>query len=70
MEPVRCFGAELTGNFVRTTGLGEILGEAPLFGPMSFPYATGSIHYDVPRVGRLRVDLQADLLHRGDRSGK
>ena len=25
---------------------------------MSFPYATGSIHYDVPRVGRLRVDLQ------------
>ena len=58
VEPVRRFGAELTGNFVRTTGLGEILGEAPLFGPMTFPYATGSVHYDVPRIGRLRVDLQ------------
>ena len=58
VEPARRFGIDLTGNFVRTTGLGEILGEAPLFGPMSFPYATGSIHYDVPNVGRFRVDLQ------------
>jgi hypothetical protein len=46
------------GNFVRTTGVGEIYGEAPLYGPMSFPYATGSVHYDFPAVGRLSLQLQ------------
>jgi len=56
--PLRGLGINFTGNYVRTTGMGEIAGEAPLYGPMSFPYATGSIYYDFPRVGRLTVQLQ------------
>jgi hypothetical protein len=58
LAPIRGVGIDFTGNYVRTTGLGEIAGESPLFGPMTFPYATGSIYYDVPKVGRLRADLQ------------
>jgi hypothetical protein len=56
--PFKGFGVNFTGNFVRTTGMGEIGGEAPLYGPMSFPYATGSLYYDFPRAGRLTVQLQ------------
>ncbi len=58
LSPVRRLGINFTGNYVRATGLGEIAGEAPLYGPMSFPYATGSIYYDVPRLGRLTAQLQ------------
>jgi hypothetical protein len=51
-------GLNFTGNYVRSTGLGQIQGEAPISGPLSFPYATGSIYYDCPRLGRLTVQLQ------------
>jgi hypothetical protein len=58
LSPVRRLDINFSGNYVRATGVGEIAGEAPLYGPMSFPYATGSIHYDFPRLGRLAVELQ------------
>jgi hypothetical protein len=58
VSPTKRLGINLTGNYVRSTGLGEIQGETPLSGPMSFPYATGSIYYDFPRIGRLTVHLQ------------
>jgi hypothetical protein len=51
-------GVSFTGNFIRSTGLGEIAGEAPLYGPMKFPYATGSLYYDVPKFGRAMLQLQ------------
>jgi hypothetical protein len=51
-------GVSFSGNFVRTTGVGDIFGEAPLYGPMSFPYATGLVYYDLPAIGRLSVQLQ------------
>ncbi|MEO8096658.1 MAG: hypothetical protein ABI811_03080 [Acidobacteriota bacterium] len=57
-EPFKNFGITFSGNFVRVTGVGEIAGEAPLYGPMSFPYATGSVFYGVPRVGRFTLQLQ------------
>ena len=57
-SPVKNLGISFTGNYVRATGMGEIAGELPMYGPMSFPYATGSIYYDFPRVGRLNVQLQ------------
>jgi hypothetical protein len=57
-NPVKRLGITFTGNFVRSTGLGTIAGEAPLYGPMSFPYATGSIYYDFLRIGRLTAQLQ------------
>jgi hypothetical protein len=58
VSPVKRLVINFTGNYVRSTGLGEISGEAPLYGPMSFPYATGSINYDLPRLGRLTLELQ------------
>jgi hypothetical protein len=58
LEPLRRLGISITGNYVRSTGLGEIAGELPLYGPMKFPYATGSIYYDIPQLGRLAVQLQ------------
>ncbi|MEQ1947792.1 MAG: hypothetical protein ABL995_11420 [Bryobacteraceae bacterium] len=56
--PVKNLGINFTGNYVRVTGVGEIAGEAPMYGPMSFPYATGSIFYDFPKLGRLTAQLQ------------
>jgi len=58
LAPVRRLEISFSGNYVRATGLGEIAGEAPLYGPMSFPYATGSLNYDFPRLGRLTAQLQ------------
>lgn len=58
VEPFRRMGINITGNYVRSTGLGQIAGELPLYGPVKFPYATGSIYYDVPQLGRLTLQLQ------------
>ncbi|MEP7355279.1 MAG: hypothetical protein ABI824_18765 [Acidobacteriota bacterium] len=58
LQPVRSLELSFSGNYVRTTGVGEITGEQPLYGPMKFPYATASIAYAVPRVGRLNLQLQ------------
>jgi hypothetical protein len=58
LAPVRRLEINFSGNYVRATGSGEIAGEAPLYGPMSFPYATGSVGYDLPRLGRLTAQLQ------------
>ena len=58
VEPLSGLSVAFTGNFVRVTGMAEISGEAPLYGPMSYPYATGSVSYNLPRIGRLGVQLQ------------
>ncbi len=57
-QPMRRLGFAFSGNFVRSTGLGEITDELPRFGPLTFPMATATVHYDFPRLGRLAVDLQ------------
>jgi len=57
-KPTSRLGVQFTGNFVRSTGAGEISGENPTFGPLSWPMATGSIYYDFPRFGRFAADLQ------------
>ena len=57
-SPLPRLGFSFAGNYLRTTGIGEITGEAPLYGPIRFPYASGTIHYDFPRAGRLIVLLQ------------
>ena len=51
-------GFSFAGNYVRTTGEGTITGEQPLYGPLSFPYATGTVYYEFPKLGRLSVDLE------------
>jgi hypothetical protein len=60
-KPVKYFGIRFTGNFDRTTGVGEINGEvpeAPAYGPLTWPLATGTVYFDIPRAGRLSLDLQ------------
>jgi opacity protein-like surface antigen len=57
-QPRRHLGFNLSGNFVRTTGVGEISGEPPAFGPMTWPLVTGTVYYDFPKAGRLSLDLQ------------
>jgi len=57
-KPHRNLGVNLSGNFVRTTGAGEITGEPPYFGPLTWPLATGTVYYDFPKLGRLSLDLQ------------
>ncbi len=57
-KPLRNLGFNLSGNFVRSTGAGEISGEPPYFGPLTWPLATGTIYYEFPRLGRLSIDLQ------------
>jgi hypothetical protein len=57
-KPVGELRLRFSGNFLRTTGAGEISGEPPTFGPLTWPMATGTLEYDFPRVGRLAVDLQ------------
>jgi hypothetical protein len=57
-QPMRRLGFAFSGNFVRSTGLGEITDELPRFGPLTFPMATATVHYDFGGWGRLAVDLQ------------
>jgi len=58
VKPTRRFGMRLSGNYVRSTGLGQISGEPPAYGPMTWPLVTGTVFYDVPKAGRFSVDLQ------------
>jgi len=57
-QPTHRLGFNFAGNFVRTTGVGLITGELPNYGPITFPMATASAHYDFPKLGRLALDLQ------------
>lgn len=57
-KPVKYFGLRFTGNYDRTTGLGLISGEPPAYGPLRWPLATGTVYFDIPKAGRLSVDLQ------------
>jgi hypothetical protein len=57
-KPLRYVGVRISGNFDRLTGVGEILGEPPAYGPVTWPLATGTVYFDIPKTGRLLVDLQ------------
>jgi hypothetical protein len=57
-RPLRRVGFSFAGNFVRSTGASVISGELPNFGPLTFPMATATAYCDLPRLGRLSLDLQ------------
>jgi hypothetical protein len=57
-KPSKYFGVRLTGNFDRSTGLGQISGEPPAYGPLTWPLVTGTVYVNFPKAGRLSVDLQ------------
>ncbi len=56
--PVKHVSLSFAGNFVRVNGRGIVLGETPLYGPMTFPYASGSLSYDAGKAGKATVQLQ------------
>lgn len=56
--PVKRVTLSFAGNFVRVNGLGVVMGEKPLYGPMTFPTASGSLSYDCPKVGTISIQLQ------------
>jgi hypothetical protein len=69
VKPTKRSGLRLSGNFDRSTGVGRITGvpaattpatynEPPAYGPETWPLVTGTAYYDLPRAGRLAVDLQ------------
>jgi hypothetical protein len=57
-KPMKQFGLRLSGNFDRSTGLGQISGEPPAYGPLKWPLITGTVYYNFPKAGRLSIDLQ------------
>lgn len=57
-KPLPRLGFNLAGNFVRSTGVGEITGELPSAGPLTFPMGTATAYYDLPRLGKIAVDVQ------------
>jgi hypothetical protein len=57
-KPVPNLTLQLSGNYIRTTGVGEISGEPPAFGPLRWPIVTGTIGYNIPKAGQLSIDLQ------------
>jgi hypothetical protein len=58
LKPVKRFGINVSGNFLRTTGASQITGEPPTIGPLTFPLITGTLYYDFQKVGRLSIILQ------------
>ncbi len=57
-KATRRLGFSFAGNYLRTTGAGQITGEPAYYGPVRWPYGTGSVYYDFPKLGRLSIDLQ------------
>lgn len=57
-KPIKRFGARFTINYVVSTGLGQIGNEPPAYGPLTWPMGTATVYYDVPKAGRLSLDLQ------------
>jgi len=47
-----------SASFDRLTGRGEIVGEPPAYGPLTWPLGTATFYFDVPRAGRVSLDLQ------------
>jgi hypothetical protein len=58
VNPTKRFAMRLSGNFDRSSGVGQISGEPPAYGPITWPLATGTVSYNFPKAGRLSIDLQ------------
>jgi len=58
VKPVKRFAARLSGNYDNSSGVGQISGEPPAYGPVTWPLVTGTVSYDFPRAGKLSIDLQ------------
>jgi hypothetical protein len=50
-RPSKYLGFQLTGNYDRSTGLGQISGELPAYGPLTWPLVTGTVYVNFPKAG-------------------
>jgi len=57
-KPLRYLGFRVSANYDRLTGAGEILGEPPAYGPLTWPMATGTVYVEHSKLGRFSLDLQ------------
>jgi len=57
-KPTRRIGVQAQANYERTTGAGQITGEPPAYGPLTWPLFSASGYYTFPKAGRLSIDLQ------------
>lgn len=58
VKPTKRFAMRLSGNFDNSSGVGQISGEPPAYGPVTWPLVTGTVSYAFPKAGRLSIDLQ------------
>jgi hypothetical protein len=58
VKPVSWLGVRMSANYDRLTGQGEIVGEPPSQGPLTWPLATGTLYFDLPKAGRFWLDFQ------------
>ncbi len=57
VNPIDPFTLMFSGNYERTTGVGEISGEPPISGPLRWPFATATAAYNFPLIGKVSLDL-------------
>jgi len=57
-RPAKRLSVRMSGNYDRTTGVGEISGEPPLQGPVRWPMVTGTAAYDFGVPGKFSLELQ------------
>jgi hypothetical protein len=58
VSPAKRFSLRFAGNFVRVNGQGVMMGDRPLYGPVTFPTGSGSLSYAFPHAGKLTLQLQ------------
>jgi len=58
VSPVKRLSLRFAGNFIRVNGQGVVMGEKPLYGPVTFPTGSGSLSYDFPHAGVFTLQLQ------------
>ena len=73
VRPTKKLSLRMSGNYDRTTGVGEISGEPPLQGPIRWPMVAGTAAYDFGKPGRFSLDLERSYyieeILRGDNFG-
>jgi hypothetical protein len=57
-HPFERLEIQLSANYLRTTGAGEISGEPPTYGPLRWPRMTGTITWDAARAGSFALELE------------
>ncbi|HVW10428.1 MAG TPA: hypothetical protein VHC90_17695 [Bryobacteraceae bacterium] len=58
VKALKRLSLRFAGNYIRVNGQGVMMGEQPLYGPVTFPTASGALSYEFLRAGKLTVQLQ------------